>query len=208
MMKKVYRYFMGFLDAEEKWLNKMASDGYRLIRTSKLVYVFETCQKSEYEYRIEFVADKSHEEIIEYRNFLEDLGFHTLNKNLNLNYSIGKMKWRPWAKGMGQLVTSPGSYNKEILILEKKHDEKPFEVHTDLNDRIHYYKEQRNMFGFTSILLIFLILFGRAYSSSLEIYTTWIKVIVAALCAFFIYLTVRFSFQVHKCKEKRKTNEY
>ena len=206
-MKKVYRYFIGFIDAEEKWLNKMASDGYRLVRISRFVYVFETCQKSEYEYRIELVADKSHKEIIEYKTFLEDLGLHTFSKNLNLNYSIGKMKWRPWAKGIGQLVASPGSYNKELLIIEKKHDEKPFEIHTDLDDRINYYKERRNMFAFTSILLISLVVFGRTNSSILEIYTTWIKIIVSVLCAFFVYLAVRYSLQVYICKDKRKTNE-
>ncbi len=31
-MKK-YRFFGSFLDTQEKWLNKMSAQGYRLVRT-------------------------------------------------------------------------------------------------------------------------------------------------------------------------------
>ncbi len=39
-MKK-YRFFGSLLDTQEKWLNKMASYGFRLVRVNKLLYEFE-----------------------------------------------------------------------------------------------------------------------------------------------------------------------
>lgn len=38
MSKKSYRFFGGLLTAQEKWLNKMSSKGYRLARTGKMLY--------------------------------------------------------------------------------------------------------------------------------------------------------------------------
>ena len=40
-------------------------------------------------------------------------------KNINLNHSIGKVRWRPFAGKYGQIATSPGNFNKELLIVEK-----------------------------------------------------------------------------------------
>ena len=39
-------------------------------------------------------------------------------KNINLNYSIGKVRWRPFAGKYGRIATSPGNFNKELLIVE------------------------------------------------------------------------------------------
>ena len=43
MSKKCYRYFGGLLQKQEKWLNKMAEQGYRLISADKMLYEFEKC---------------------------------------------------------------------------------------------------------------------------------------------------------------------
>ncbi len=43
-MKRQYRFFGGLLNAQEKWLNKMAGNGYRLVRVGKLLYEFEECE--------------------------------------------------------------------------------------------------------------------------------------------------------------------
>lgn len=40
MKKKVVRYFIDFLDGQQYYLNEMASKGFRLINTSKLLYEF------------------------------------------------------------------------------------------------------------------------------------------------------------------------
>lgn len=91
-MKKCYRFFGGFLDTQEKWLNKMAHKGYRLINTGKIMYEFEECAPDEYQYCVEFVAHKSYKSEKEYRSFLEELGYKVFYKNANLNYSIGKVR--------------------------------------------------------------------------------------------------------------------
>jgi len=154
MMKKCYRFFGGFLDAQETWLNQMAHQGYRLIRTRKVVYEFERCKPDEYQYSIEFVAHKSYKSEKEYKAFLEGLGYKVFYKNANLNFSIGKIKWRPYGSGMGQISTNPGSYNKELFIVEKKNDGRPFELHTINSDKANYYKPLRNAW-LTVLLLLF-----------------------------------------------------
>jgi len=146
MTKTVFRYFFDFIEGQEKWLNKMAKKGYRLKKCGKMVYVFESCRPDEYDYAVEFVADKSYVESKNYRQFLESMGFRTFTKNINLNFSFGKARWRPYAKGMGQVATSPGGFNKELLIVERIRDGKPFELHTDLDDLISSYRAFRNSY--------------------------------------------------------------
>lgn len=153
-MKKCYRFFGLFLITQEKWLNKMAHKGYRLVKTGKLNYDFEECQPDEYQYCVEFVANKSYQSEKEYRTFLENIGYMIFYKNANLNYSIWKIRWRPYGSGAGQISTKPGSYNKEILIVEKKNDGRPFELHTSNADKSEYFKPIRNTWFCLSIMLV------------------------------------------------------
>ncbi|NLK27869.1 MAG: DUF2812 domain-containing protein [Clostridiales bacterium] len=143
-MKKYYRFFGGFLKAQEKWLNQMAEKGYRLDRTGKLSYEFTKCKPGEYQYCIDFVAGQSDQKVKDYKAFLEELGYQVFYKNINLNLSVGKVRWRPYGKGTGQIAVNPGNYNKELLIVEKKNDGRCFELHTTNEDRVLYYKALRN----------------------------------------------------------------
>ncbi len=152
-MKK-YRFFGSFLDTQEKWLNKMSAQGYRLVRTGKLMYEFESCSPNEVQYRVEFIGEKSRENAEDYRLFLEDMGYKVFYKNINLNYSIGKVRVRPWAEKGGRIATNSTTYNRELLIIEKENDGKPFMLHTSLGDRIRYYRMLRNPWIF------FLVIFG------------------------------------------------
>jgi len=143
-MKICYRFFGGFLDTQENWLNQMAHKGYRLIKTGRMSYEFEECQPGEYQYAVEFVAQRSFKSEKEYRHFLEELGYKVFYKNANLNFSAGKVRWRPYSRGLGQTSTNPGSYNKELFIVEKKNDGKPFELRNTNVDKANYYKPLRN----------------------------------------------------------------
>lgn len=87
-MKKHYRFFGGFLDTQENWLNQMAQKGYRLIKAGKITYDFEECLPSEYQYAIEFVAQESYKSVKEYRSFLEELGYKVF-------YSKCYFLWKP-----------------------------------------------------------------------------------------------------------------
>lgn len=154
MNRRCYRFFGGLLAVQENWLNKMAGRGYRLVRTGKLLYEFEQCNPKEFQYRIDFIGEKSKRDALEYRNFLEDMGYRVFFKNINLNYSIGKIRWRPWAEKGGRITTNGTTFNRELLIVEKKNNGKPFVLHTSYEDQANYYANLRNPW------LMVLILFG------------------------------------------------
>ncbi|MGC6176440.1 DUF2812 domain-containing protein [Lacrimispora sp. 38-1] len=104
MSKKIFRYFYDFVDGQEKWLNSMADSGYRLKKCGRVFYTFEECQLCEYEYAVEYVGNKAYSQTKDYRRYLEGMGFRTYTKSININFSYGKVKWRPYAEGLGQQI--------------------------------------------------------------------------------------------------------
>lgn len=165
MSKKYYRFFWGFLKRQENWLNEMADKGYRLVRTGRAWYEFEDCEPGKYRYAVEFVGEKSKQNSKEYASFLEDFGYRVLFKNLNLDYSVGKAVFRPWAKKGGKIATTGGSYNKELLLVEKENDGKSFELHTTDDDIREYKKIIRRpwIFSIVTILIVILISLGSIF---------------------------------------------
>lgn len=165
MSKKHYRFFWGFLKRQENWLNEMADKGYRLVRTGRAWYEFEDCEPGKYRYAVEFVGEKSKQNAKDYASFLEDYGYRVLFKNLNLDYSVGKVVFRPWAKKGGKIATTGGTYNKELLLVEKENDGKPFELHTTDDDIREYQKTIRKpwIFSIATILIVILICFGSIF---------------------------------------------
>lgn len=150
----VIKYFFDFLNGQQTWLNSMAERGYRLKKCGKITYAFDECQPNEYEYAVEFVGDQSCPKAKEYRDFLKNMGLRTFTKSINLNFSLGKIRWRPYGSGMGQISTSPGSFNKELLILEKKRDETPFELHTDIHDKQNAYQAVRRVYFWAVLIML------------------------------------------------------
>lgn len=158
-MIKVFKVFFSDLDKQEKWLNEKAQQGFKLIKTSKLFYYFENCKPTEYIYKVEFIIEKSMAQQKDYRTFLEELGIHSFTKNFGFgNYSYGKIQY---SLSAGRVRTSPGTINSEILILEKKNDGKPFEVFTDKNDKLSYYRKVRNAFIFPIAAFLFIAIVGK-----------------------------------------------
>ncbi len=148
------------MKSQEKWLNKMSANGYRLVRAEKLLYEFESCAPDEFVYCVEYIGNKSRENAEDYRMFLEDLGYRVFYKNINLDYSAGRVYVRPWAEKGGRIATSDTTHNRELLIVEKKNDGKPFELHTEPEDIAGYYRALRSpwlfmllVFGLLGILL-------------------------------------------------------
>lgn len=95
MSKKIYRFYGGMMRSQEKWLNKMAASGYRLIRIGKLLYEFDECEPQEYQYCVEFIGNKSKDSVNDYINFLEDFGYQVFFKNINLNWNVDRAELRP-----------------------------------------------------------------------------------------------------------------
>ncbi len=143
---------------QAKWLNSMASKGYRLVKTGKLEYEFDECEPGKYMYTVEYVGDRSWEEEENYKGFLESFGYKVFYKNINLDYSTYKVTYRPWADKGGRVSSTAArsTYNKELLIVEKENDGKPFELHTESEDRVGYYKRLSRPWyfaGFISLCL-------------------------------------------------------
>jgi hypothetical protein len=206
--KTVIRYFFDFLDGQEKWLNQMANHGYRLKKCGVMTYTFDQCMPEEYEYAVEFVGDNAYSKIKDYRVHLEDMGFRTFSKNINLNFSYGKVRWRPYAKGMGQIATSPGGYNKELLILEKKRDGTPFNLHSNMQDKLETCKQIQSSYMwavFMMLLLIIMTFIPDVFSMSFAM--TWaIRAILFIFGILFMIPATNYWKKVKKLKEE--TNIY
>ncbi|MCR4896241.1 MAG: DUF2812 domain-containing protein [Lachnospiraceae bacterium] len=193
------RYFAGFLGSQTKWLNSMAAKGYRLTETGKLKYVFDECTPGQYIYTVEYVGDRSLEDEENYKAFLEDMGYRVFYKNLNLDYSLGKVTFRPWADRGGRISTLGTTYNKELLIVEKENDGTPFDLHTEKEDRIEYYSRLSYPWYFAVFLALLLAL----------IY--WPNVFPTALCGglaiFFALPIIVMALRIRKIKKESKLEE-
>lgn len=106
MSKKRYRFFGGLLEKQANWLDKLPEKGYRLVRTGKLFYQFEKCRPNQVRYCVEFIGEKSKDNSKDYHGFLENMGYKVFYKNINLNYSAGKVRWRPWTEKGGRIATN------------------------------------------------------------------------------------------------------
>lgn len=168
-MKKIISFRISLLLMQETWLNKMASKGYRLNKVGTFLCTFEKCSPKKYQYCTEFVAPKSFKDIQEYVTFLNELGYRTLTKSINLNYCIFKIRWRPYGQKFGQIATKPGTYGKEILIVERENTNQPFILHSTYHDKVNYYKSIRNSWLSIFILYFFIsIWYTFTYATNLE----------------------------------------
>lgn len=122
MKKSVRKFFWLFFTSQEQWLNKMSDEGWRLAGTTISGYEFEECEKGKYRYKVAYIANRSKEGAEEYAKTLEDCGYRVFFKNANLNYSTGKVEYRPWAEEGGRVATEKTTLHKELLIIEKEND--------------------------------------------------------------------------------------
>ena len=150
MSKKCYRYYGGLMGLQQKWLNKMAGKGYRLVRTAAAMYEFEPCTPGQYQYCVEYVGETSKQGAGDYVRFLEGCGYRVFCKNINLDYTMGKVRFRPWAGRGGKTAADADASNGELLIVEKVRDGKPFERHTAYEDKQKNCRNRRKVWGFCS----------------------------------------------------------
>ena len=201
MNKKVYRFYFMFLERQEKFLNRMANEGWRLVKTSSLSYEFAPCSPGEYKYKVVFIGEKSYQANQNYRAFFEDMEYDVFAKNANLNYSVGKVRWRPYGERGGQAATSPGSYNKEIMIVGKKHDNKKFEIFSENVDLANYYRSI--LHALSSVFVLIASLFMYAVFTK----TPNIPLIIMGVSALvgLLYLIVKYMKIVHHYKQEGQT---
>ncbi|HWP79567.1 MAG TPA: DUF2812 domain-containing protein [Candidatus Acidoferrum sp.] len=197
------------MERQEMWLNEMAEKGCRLKKCGKITYTFDACGPGEYKYAIEFVGDRSCAKAKDYRSYLKEMGFRTFTKNINLNFSYGKIKWRPYAKGMGQLAISPGGLNKELLIVEKKMDGRPFELHTDVRDKLDVYKAVSRVciWRFLMALMLVAVTFI-PQTAPLSAAVIWaLRAGVAVIGVLFLIPAARYALRAARLSDEKKTFE-
>jgi hypothetical protein len=146
MHKRVFKFHSIFLRRQEKWLNGMSAKGWRLVGTNSLLHEFESSNPNEYEYRVDYVGHMPDSKRLEYKAMLERMGFVLRDKGANLNISMGKVRLRPFGNRGGRLASSPGSFNRERLIIERKQDGEPFEVYTDYVGWVNHLQSVRSSF--------------------------------------------------------------
>ena len=202
MGRRRYRFFGPFLDTQERWLNSQAQGGWRLVDTGKLRYDFEPCRAGEYQYRMEFVAHRPHETAEDYRAFLEDLGYRVFYKNINLNFSVGKVRYRPWAEPGARLATKATTFDRELLIVEKGEDGTPFELYTTDTDKAKYYTANRNAWLTTASLFL-----AAALALGLRTGALWGSAVFALLGAVALVPTVRCHRWVRRYKSRAEIQE-
>lgn len=216
MGKKIFKIFADAIDGQERWLNEMSVKGFRLVNVSRWHYMFEECAPSEYVYRIEFVADKSKKELDNYMEFLSNLEIKSLTKNINIGkYSYGNIRLRPYGKNATSFATSPGNINSELLILEKKNNGKPFEIFTDTNDKIAYYRKTRNAFALTASMLIIALIFseprisllGKDYSQYITPIASIMRIILLILCVPLCIKIFKFTSRISELNKEKHIME-
>lgn len=121
--------------------------------------------------------------------------FVIYDKNINLNYSVGKVRWRPWAERGGRIATNTTTFNREILIVEKANDGKPFELHTSYDDKEKYYRNLRNPWLF---LLLMFALFAVTKQSIIFGIFALVSVIPGSI----------YQIQIMKIRKEAKTQEW
>ena len=143
MRKSVRKFFWLFFTSQEQWLNRMSDEGWQLVGTTISGYEFEECEKGKYRYKVAYIANRSNESAEAYVKSLEDCGYRVLYKNANLNYSTGKVEYRPWAEEGGRIATEKTTLHKELLIIEKENDGTAFELCATFEQRYSSYNRLR-----------------------------------------------------------------
>jgi hypothetical protein len=83
-----------------------------------------------------------------------------------MQFSVGKIQYRPYANKGGKWATSRGMINRELLILEKENDGKPFNVYSNIRDKIMALQERRKphfyLMSFVLLMELYIYFIGRS----------------------------------------------
>lgn len=184
-----FKLFLDPIEEQTVWLNKQAEKGRKLAKVGKLFYEFEPCKQGEYQYAVIYIGNKSNQERLEYERFLKEMNITFYEKAVDLGrFSIGKIKYRPFADKGGKFATSGGMINRELLILEKKNDGKPFTIYNSILDKAEALKEYRKPYSYYLVfLLVFNIYFyitsksGFSFASFTSLSGDWGKILSALI---------------------------
>jgi hypothetical protein len=137
MNSVVRRIFMNF-EKEEKWLNDMATKGLNFAHYSPFKYLFDKGTPGEYIYRIELL-DKmpSHPESKVYIEFMEEAGIECVSTFY---------RW---------------------VYLRKKAEDGAFDLYTDYDSRISFYKKVSRLVGIALIINLLVAMYNSVLGLSI-----------------------------------------
>ena len=159
-MNRKFRVFLSPIEGQEKWLNDRAAESLKLSKVGRFIYEFKKCKPSQYQYTVDYIGNKSNSQRKEYESFLDEVGINYYEKPLNLGqFSVGRVKFRPYANQGGKLATSRGMINRELLILEKENNGKPFTISNNVKDKIDALKERMRPHVYLLVFIIFMELY-------------------------------------------------
>ncbi len=217
---KKFKLFLWPVSGLTKWLNEMSAQGYRLINIDNIFYYFQECEKEKYIYAVDFVSNKSYHDFRDYEEFLKESNI----KHIEKPASIGKMakgnsRWRPYADKGAKIAVSKGMIKKEFLILEKANDGKPFEIYTNIEDKINALKIMRKP---TIMMMVFIGLMMLIYNINIIPQYQWslfklyllpetnksISMILLGIIEILCFANlVRFNLEISRYKKEGEINE-
>ena len=95
----------------------------------------------------------------------------------------------------GRIATNTTTFNRELLIVEKENDGKPFELHTSYEDRANYYSNLRNPW---LLLMLMLVAFATVNRS----------VILGIVAVIFLIPVIIYQLQIMKNRHEAKMKEW
>lgn len=167
-MIKKFRIFLNPIEAQEKWLNEKSAEGLKLSKAGRFFYEFEKCKTNQYQYAVDYIGNNSNDNRKEYERFLDEVGIKYYEKPMNIGqFSIGKVKCRPYANKGGKVATSWGMINRELLILEKENNGKPFNIYSNVEDKIQALKERRKPHIYMLIFALLMVGYNTFFERSM-----------------------------------------
>lgn len=86
MKKRVFKLFFAWQDDQEnKWLEKMAEEGWKLLKYNFFVYTFEKMEPKKYIYRTDFKSNQK-SDLQEYLTLFEDAGWEHVTEYAGWHY--------------------------------------------------------------------------------------------------------------------------
>ncbi|MBA4535988.1 DUF2812 domain-containing protein [Bacillus aquiflavi] len=167
-MTKKFRIFMSPIEGQEKWLNDRAAEGLKLFKVGRFFYEFKKCKPGQYQYAVDYIGNFSNKQRKDYERFLDEMRICYYEKPLNLGqFSLGRVKYRPYANRGGKLATSGRMIDRELLILERENSGKPFTIFTNVKDKIASLKERKKPHYYLLIFILFMELYINFVGDSL-----------------------------------------
>ena len=95
----------------------------------------------------------------------------------------------------GRIATNTTTFNRELLIVEKENDGKPFDLHTSYEDRANYYSNLRNPWLLLMLMLAAFAIVNRS-------------VILGIVAVIFLIPVIIYQLQIMKNRHEAKMKEW